>query len=111
SRHVFDARLERYRDLPLHLFGGIARLLRDDLDQRGRRVGIGFYVEILQSKRAARQQGGGQRDHHYPLAQHYFDQSVHRISNTAPFVTIRSPTFKPLLIITLPSTSWPISTF
>jgi hypothetical protein len=50
---------ERNRDLPLHLFGGIARLLRDDLDQRRRRVGIGFDVEILQRKRAASQQGGG----------------------------------------------------
>ena len=44
--HPVERRLERDADQPLHLLGAGARVLRDHLDQRRRRVGIGLDVEV-----------------------------------------------------------------
>ena len=57
ARHTEQRRLDRHRDLPLHFLGGPRGILRDELDERRRRVGVRFHVEPSEGVDASRQPG------------------------------------------------------
>src|SRR5215471_14604912 len=56
ARHAIELRLDWYGDLALHLFRGPSRVLRNDLNSGGRRVGVGLNVEQFESVEATNEE-------------------------------------------------------
>ncbi len=52
-RHALERDLDGQRNRPLHLLAGPARILRDDLDHRRRRIGISHHIQNMKRIEAA----------------------------------------------------------
>ena len=84
--HVGDAchlYLERDRDVSLDFFGRLARALRDHIDQRRHRVGIGFDIEFEKTGDPGNQYHHQHRDHQHALTQCERYDRVHEEARTA----------------------------
>ena len=74
SGHTVQLCLERNSNLTLHLLGGPAGVLRDDLDSGRRRVGVSFNVEQLESVETADQQDDRKKNDEQLLSQNKINQ-------------------------------------
>src|SRR5882757_4871749 len=88
-------------NLLLDLFCGPCRILRNDLHQWRRRVGVGLDVELQSTECACSQRGDKHDQHDGAVAKKDVDERSHFQSatgsrrNAAPSVTIRSPSRRP----------------
>ncbi len=63
ARHAGQRSFQRNRDQPLDFFRRRAGILRDDLDDRRGRIGIGFHIDMEERIQAAGHQRQGQQNH------------------------------------------------
>ncbi len=72
-------RLDRDGDVALDLLRRETRALRDDVDHRRRRVGIGLDVELAKCEEAADEHDDAEREHQHAVLQGEGNQRVHGV--------------------------------
>src|ERR1700730_13451314 len=116
--HVGDAghlNFQRNGDVALDLLGRLAGALRDHIDEGRYRIRIGLDVKGEKARKTGPQRHDQHDDDQHPLTEGETDDGVHVEPGTAtwsmkrpPFVTMRSPGFKPSSTSTNPSLSRPV---
>src|SRR5258708_23035916 len=98
-RRSVQRSLQWDRDLLLHFLGGPRWVLRDDLHQRRRRIGIRLNIQIHKSNSTPHQQPHHPNDDQHAITQQRHDQRLHCStslrSNSDPVVTTVSPGSRP----------------
>jgi hypothetical protein len=77
--------LDRDRDVTFDLLGRLTGILRDNVDERWHRVGIGLDIELSECDDAEYQHGEEHHEDEHPLAQRKCD---HRIHLCGPLVAV-----------------------